>query len=119
MPDPNPAPLRRFPRLAGVVSIGAGLLVSACGLGSLREVSFGERCANLMNESFPGGGIEVTKQNSSIDQSGANISTMVVAVQGTRKDVPPSGFVARDVAVECRFDDGVLTSFRWTSGPFR
>jgi hypothetical protein len=25
--------------------------------------------------------------------------------------------VPRDLAVECRFDENVLTGFRWTAGP--
>ena len=44
---------------------------------------------------------------------------MVARVEGVRKDVPAGGFVLRDVAVECRFDNGVLTGFRWTQGPLR
>jgi hypothetical protein len=27
--------------------------------------------------------------------------------------------VARDVAVECRFEDNILTGFRWTAGPLQ
>jgi hypothetical protein len=110
---------RRLPPRAIAAWLATGLLLAGCGLGSLRDVSYSDRCAELMKSSFPGGNIEVTKQNAAIDQSGGNISTMLVTVEGTRKDVPASGFVARDVAVECRFDDGVLTSFRWTTGPFR
>jgi hypothetical protein len=37
-----------------------------------------------------------------------------------RGDVPENSSVAtRNVAVECHFENGVLTSFRWIAGPFR
>jgi hypothetical protein len=42
-----------------------------------------------------------------------------VTVQGVRKSVPENSRYARSVAVECRFEGGVLTGFRWIAGPIR
>jgi len=45
---------------------------------------------------------------------------MIVDVSGVRPKIPQiGGFLARDVAARCRFENGILTEFRWTKGPFR
>jgi hypothetical protein len=45
---------------------------------------------------------------------------MVVNVEGVRPDIPATGgFLARDVAARCRFENGILTQFRWIKGPGR
>jgi hypothetical protein len=71
-----------------------------------------------MQQAFPGGGIEVTK-TALVPEATRSIATSVVAAQGSRKEVAPGSMPLRDVAVECRFDDGILTGFRWTKGPLR
>jgi hypothetical protein len=96
------------------------IALAGCDLGGLREVSFPDRCARMMTEAYPGGGgIAVTGQTTALDKNAVTTPTMVVTVRGTRAAVPSGGFVVQDVAVECRFENGVLTSFRWTAGPFR
>ncbi len=45
---------------------------------------------------------------------------MIVDVEAVRPDIPQSGgFLARAVAARCRFQNGILTEFRWTKGPGR
>src|SRR6185312_7302225 len=48
------------------------------------------------------------------------LGLMIVDVEGMRPDIPATGgFLARDIAARCRFQNGVLTEFRWTKGPNR
>ena len=94
-----------------------GLLpIAGCGW---REASLGDRCADAMKTAFPGGGIKVTKSQVAQDSAGASLTAMVARVEGVRSDVPVEGTLARDVAVECRFEENVLTGFRWTAGPLQ
>ncbi len=78
------------------------------------SVSLADRCGDFVHRAFPNSGIEVTgsKVNAELDSSS-------VEVAATRSDVPPGGLYARDIAAECRFKNGILTSFRWTKGPVR
>ncbi|HXY99338.1 MAG TPA: hypothetical protein VEI03_05025 [Stellaceae bacterium] len=87
-------------------------------LKKVREESPTERCGELMQYAFPGGDIEVTK-TSVLPVETESIATVVAAAEGTRKNLAPGGVPLREVAVECRFDDGILTGFRWTKGPLR
>jgi len=112
--------------MARARSLAATLLpLALVGCGSLetlehkvREEPLTDRCADFMHAAFPGSGIEVTKQAVAPAPNGS-VATLVVAVEGTRKKLPAGSAVLRDVAVECRFDEGILTSFRWTKGPLR
>jgi hypothetical protein len=82
---------------------------------TLGSVSMVDRCSDFMSRAFPHSFIDV--MNSHIDTDSQNA---LVTVQGVRGDVPESSAVAsRNVAVECHFESGVLTSFRWIAGPFR
>ncbi len=101
---------------------GAALLLLALGLAGcgtrIRDESLGARCADLMQRAFPGGDIEVTRSTTTRDNA-ASITALTATAEGVRKDVPAGGVLRRDVAVECKFQDGILTSFRWTAGPLR
>lgn len=81
---------------------------------SVGDVGLADRCADIMQRAYPGGGIDITSKTAN-----ANMSAAVATVKGTRRGVPADGKEVRDVAVECRFDNGVLTDFRWTAGPLR
>ncbi len=95
------------------------LALAACDtMKKVREQSLTDRCADLMEQAFPGGDIEVTK-TAVVPVETQSIATVVVAAEGTRKKVAPSGVPLGEVAVECRFDEGILTGFRWTKGPLR
>ena len=100
---------------AAAVMLGL-LPLAGCGI---REASLSDRCADAMKQAFPGGGIEVTNAQVTQDSTGASLTAMVVRVEGVRSDVPAQGPLARDVAVECRFEENVLTGFRWTAGPLQ
>ena len=102
---------------------GRGLVVAALlaslGACGLREASLSDRCGEAMQAAFPGGKIKVTKAEVAADPQGASVTSMLAKVAGQRRNVAEGGVVARDVAVECRFEDNVLTGFRWTQGPLR
>ncbi len=87
----------------------------------LRQPGLAERCADAMRASFPGGDIEIRidrRQANATDYGG--LGALIVDVQGVRPKMPQTGgFLAREVAARCRFENGILTEFRWTEGPFR
>jgi len=80
---------------------------------AIGSVSMVDRCSDFMGRAFPNGDIDI------VDSHVANSadSSMLVTVQGVRKAVPANAPEARSVAVECHFENGVLTSFRWIAGP--
>ena len=66
-----------------------------------------------MQRAFPSASIEIGKS----DASATSLTTIVAHVEGNRTDMPAGGPLTRDLAVECRFDDNILTGFHWTAGP--
>jgi hypothetical protein len=80
-----------------------------------RDVGLAERCADFMQRAFPRATIEVARR----EAAPATMTTIIAKVEGIRSDVPPEGPAPRELAVECRFDDNILTDFHWTSGPTR
>ena len=112
---------RAFPT-AGLLPL---LALAACNpfaawdpLSKVREESLAERCGDVMQQAFPGGEITVTK-TAVVPVETQSIATIVTAAEGVRKELPATSPLLREVAVECRFNDGILTSFRWTKGPLR
>lgn len=104
----------RCPRWASA-ALAAGLLclVAACGLA--RSGGMADRCADIMKAAYPGADIDITKRGA----AATSITTILAHVEGVRSDVPPHGPLPRNLAVECRFDDSILTGFRWTAGPLQ
>jgi hypothetical protein len=72
-----------------------------------------ERCADFMTRAFPGASIDVTKSEAAAE----SLTTVVATVEGVRSDLPRAVRVPHRIAAECRFDNGILTRFRWTKGP--
>jgi hypothetical protein len=66
-----------------------------------------------MQRAFSSATIEIGKS----DVSATSLTTIVARVEGIRSDIPPEGPLRRDLAVECQFDNNILTGFRWTAGP--
>ena len=94
--------------LLGVVCVlGSGCSVVQDGLAG--------RCADIMQRAFPSASIDIGKS----EASATGLSTIIARVDGVRSDMPTDGPLAHDLAVECRFDDNILTGFRWTTGPLR
>ena len=81
---------------------------------AMGSVSLGERCVDFMRRAFPDTRLDATDRKVSAESD----STTVV-ITADRRNVPADGLYARKVGVECRFENGVLTSFRWTEGPIR
>ena len=78
------------------------------------SVSLGGRCSDFMHRAFPNNPIDVTKT-----QVQAHLDSTTVEIAAIRRDVTEGGPYAREVGVECRFENGILTGFRWTKGPVR
>ncbi len=66
-----------------------------------------------MQRAFPSATIEIGKT----EASATSLTTIVAHVEGVRSDMPAAGPLAHELAVECRFDNNILTGFRWTAGP--
>lgn len=82
------------------------------------ESGLADRCVDVMERAFIGARIKVTGQDTVFAPEGGG-RIVVVRIQGVREKVPAGHFLARDVAVECRFENEVLTAFHWTTGPFQ
>lgn len=113
---PPARPLAAAALLCALAACGATRAARTL-VNDVREESLTGRCADVMQRAFPGGEIEVTRQETVPEQT-QSIATSVIAVEGTRKLARDSTLL-REVAVECRFNDGILTGFRWTKGPLR
>jgi hypothetical protein len=66
-----------------------------------------------MRQAYPGAAIDITKT----EATATSLTAIVAKAEGVRTDVPPSAPAPPDLAVECRFDENILTGFRWTAGP--
>ena len=66
-----------------------------------------------MRRAYPSAAIDITKT----EASATSLTTIVANAEGVRTDVPPGAPAPPDLAVECRFDENILTGFRWTAGP--
>jgi len=128
--------MAQWPRRARRTSRGGTILwallvavptLSACNMlegarpAVIRNTGLGDRCADFMRLSYPGVRINVRIRNVDVATTrSGGLGLMIVDVHGVRPDIPArGGFLANEVAARCRFEDGVLTQFRWTEGPFR
>jgi hypothetical protein len=68
-----------------------------------------------MHRAYPSAAVEVTKS----DASATSLTNIVAKVEGVRTDTPSGGPAPQELAVECQFDQNILTGFRWTAGPSR
>jgi hypothetical protein len=96
------------------------LLLFGCGLGGCAAVDrvapqtgMAERCARFMTEAYPGAAFDIKGSQA----AATSLTTIVAKVEAVRTDLPANAAVPHRLAVECRFDNGVLTGFRWTKGP--
>ena len=88
-------------------------LFTSCGV--TRDVGLSARCADIMERAFPSAEIKIGKS----EASATGLTTITAHVEGVRTDLPPEGPLTRDLAVECQFDNNIMTGFRWTAGPLR
>jgi hypothetical protein len=102
-------------RMSNVLLPAVACCLAGCGIASGFVPSGGmaKRCADFMTEAYSGADIDITKSRA----GATSLTTIVANVEGVRTDLPPHAARSRVLAVECRFDDSVLTSFRWTKGP--
>jgi hypothetical protein len=112
------AAMRCLRRSSGAAALClAAFALAGCGV-RLREASPLDRCAELMQQAFPGGDIKPTKKEVA-EETTASIAAVIARVEGERRNVAAGGVPLRDIAAECRFENGILTGFRWTKGPLR
>ncbi|MBO0738396.1 MAG: hypothetical protein J2P48_17785 [Alphaproteobacteria bacterium] len=93
--------------------VAVGSLTAGCGIP--RDVGLAERCADIMRRAYPSATIEITRS----DAKATSLTTIIAHVEGSRPELPADTPLRRDLAVECRFDENVLTEFHWTAGPTR
>jgi hypothetical protein len=86
-------------------------VVTACAIP--RNIGLAERCADIMRRAYPNAVIDITKS----DASATSLTTIVANAEGVRTDLPADSPLRHDLAVECRFEENILTGFRWTAGP--
>ena len=98
-------------RSAVLTSALLGSVLAGCSV--TRDVGLAARCADIMQRAFPSATIEIGKS----EASATSLTTIVARVEGVRSDMPPEGPLMRNLAVECQFDNNILTGFRWTAGP--
>jgi hypothetical protein len=108
--------MRQAPTLA---VLAAASLLAGCGLSHNLEkqvtadtASLADRCGEIMKKAMPFAEIDIGDRSS----SATGLRTIIAKVTGKRTDMPDSSQVERDLAVECTFEDTVLTAFRWTKG---
>ena len=75
-------------------------------------VSLADRCASIMQAAMRFATIDIGDRTS----EAKGVRTIVARVEGTRTDLPKDSPGDRDLAVECTFENNVLTAFRWTKG---
>ena len=97
---------------ARVLALALLCCISA-GCGTIPDVGLAERCADIMRRAYPSATIDITKR----EVSATSLTTIMATVEGVRTDLAPDQPLAQNLAVECRFDENILTGFRWTAGP--
>ena len=102
--------MHRIGRISAALVAGC-IPIAACHL--IPQGGMADRCANFMRSAYPGADIDITKS----EAAAASLTVIIARVEGDRTNLPPQARIARHLAVECKFDNGVLTSFRWTAGP--
>jgi hypothetical protein len=109
------------PRTIGVMLLArhaaAAVILGSCCVGTGCQIvptgGMADRCADIMRRAYPGADINVTKSKA----AATSLTRIVAHVEGDRTDLPPHPPIARHLAVECQFDNNILTGFRWTAGP--
>jgi hypothetical protein len=102
-------------RAAKVLLPAVACCLAGCGVAArfVPQGGMADRCADFMVEAYPTADIDITKRGA----VATSLTTIVARVEGVRTDLPLHARLPPLLAVECRFENSVLTSFRWTKGP--
>jgi hypothetical protein len=115
MRSPPPLPSSRAVATLAAAALLASALAGCGAVHDVRDVGFGERCASMAERAFPQARLHTAgAPDVTVADRGA-----VVDLRLLRTDIPADAAELRDLAVRCRFLDGVLTDFHWTTGPLR
>jgi hypothetical protein len=106
-------------QVATLAALAVASLLAGCGWSHNVEkavtadtASLADRCAEIIKKAMPFAEIDIGDRSS----AATGLRTIIAKVTGKRTDMPDNSQVERDLAVECTFDDTVLTAFRWTKG---
>jgi hypothetical protein len=97
-----------------------GSLAAGCSLIEripIDQSDLSARCAEAMQQAFPGGKIKITSEDSHADTA-QNYATIVSRVVGERQDVAADA-PDHQIAAQCRYENGIMTGFAWTQAPER
>jgi hypothetical protein len=104
---------------AAILLVAAPCLLAGCEathrvVGAINPdtVSLTDRCVQVVRLAMPFADIDIEKQTS----ENHGIDRITARVDGVRNDLPKGGALPRGIAVECQFDDNVLTGIRWIEG---
>jgi hypothetical protein len=102
-------------RASVVCAFALACCLAGCGPAArfVPQGGMAERCANFMTKAFPSAAIDIIKSEAAAE----SLTTIDAKVEAVRTDLPPHAPLPRFIAVACRFENGVLTGFRWTKGP--
>jgi hypothetical protein len=74
------------------------------------SVGLADRCADIMKAAMPFAEIEIGQRTA----ENTGLRTIAARAEGARGDLPEGA--PRELAVECQFEDNILTGFRWIKG---
>ena len=92
-------------RQASTALLCAALSCVAAACASPRTIGLAERCADMMRRAYPSAAIDITKS----EASATSLTTIVAKAEGVRTDLPADSPLPHDLAVECQFDENILT----------
>lgn len=82
---------------------------------ALGTESYIDRCTQFAQKAYPDVDIKVTDQHFAI---GDSMNQAIVDVAATAA-VGADAKTVRQVAAQCRFDNGIIVDFHWTKSPVR
>lgn len=104
-----------FWRHGKAAALFCAILFLAGGCAIPHQVSLSDRCVQAMRAAFPSARIKITGS----EAKARGVTTVTAKISGVRTDLAKNALFPRHLAVFCRFEDGILTAFRWTRGPLR
>jgi hypothetical protein len=80
---------------------------------ALGTASYIDRCTEFAQQAYPDANIKITDQHLAI---GDSMNQAIVDIAATAT-VGADAKTVREVAAQCRFDNGIIADFHWTKSP--
>jgi hypothetical protein len=93
--------------------MAASLIATVTACRFVPQGGMAERCADIMQRAYPGADIDIRKS----EAAAVSLTTIIAHVEAERTNLPANARIASRLAVECTFENNVLTGFKWTAGP--